>query len=80
MIRAVKYKFRPTSYRAELPNHQPVMINRILIQHIILLKLHRVIDKIIVHGILPHLNAGLRDNLPQINRFQIPRAGINLIH
>ena len=55
MIRTIEKKLSSTSYRTEFPYDQPVSIDRIMIQNIVLLKLNRIIYKIIVYGVVTNL-------------------------
>lgn len=50
MVGAIENKLCATGYRAEFTDNQTVMVYRIMIQHVILLKLTRVIYEVIVNG------------------------------
>ena len=66
MIGAVENKLRTAGYRAELTNNKPVIIYRIMIEHVVFLEVSRVIHKVIVYGEVSDLDCRARDN-----RFQI---------
>ena len=76
MICACEYKFCTTGNRAELSNHKSVMIDRVMIQHIILLKITRIVSKIVIHCIITNLNIGISNYIFQINCFGITCTGI----
>ena len=56
MIGTIEDKLCTAGYRTELAYNQTVMIYRIMIQHVILLKVTRVIHKIIVNGKISDLD------------------------
>ena len=56
MIGTVENKLCSTGYRAEFAYNQTVMVYRIVVQHVILLKITRVIHEIIVNGEISDLN------------------------
>lgn len=66
MIGAVENKLCATGYRTELTDNKPVIIYRIMIEHVVFLKVSRIIHKVIVDGKVPDLDCGARDN-----RFQL---------
>ena len=59
MVSTVKKKLCPTGNRTEFADYQAVLVNRIMIEDIILLKLSRVIYKVIVNGVSPTMIFGL---------------------
>lgn len=67
MVGTVKKKLYPTGNGTELSDNQAVLIDRIMIENIILLKLSRVIYKIIVYGIITNYNIRIVDNGIQID-------------
>ena len=67
MVGTVKKKLCPTGNGTEFSDNQAVLIDRIMIENIILLKLGRVIYKIIVYGIITNYNIRIIDNGIQIN-------------
>jgi len=60
VIGTVENKLCSTGYRAEFAYNQTVMVYRIMIQHIILLKLTRVIYEVVVNGEIADLNIWAR--------------------
>ena len=68
MVGTVKKKLCPTGNGTEFSDNQAVLIDRIMIENIILLKLGRVIYKIIVYGIITNYNIRIIDNGIQIRK------------
>lgn len=79
MVGAVKKEAGTTGDGAELSDNQPVMIDWIMVQYIVLLKISGIICKIVIHGIISHDNTGISDYIFQINRFPILRAWVNFL-
>ena len=63
MVRAVEQEFGAAGDGTELPDDQPVVVDRVMVQHIVLLKFRWVIDKVIVHRVVANLNAGFGDHM-----------------
>ena len=82
MICAVKKEFRPAGNGTEFPDHQLFFVDWIMVQHILLLKFPGIMDKIVVHGKLPHLDSRIRHHIFQVNRFPValPRIYLFRIH
>ena len=49
-----------------------------MIEHIVLFKFPRIVDEIVIDGIFAHHNAGIGDNLVEVNGFPVARPGIDL--
>lgn len=49
----------PAGDGTELADHQPVLVDGIVIQHIVFFKVNRVINKVVVYGIVPDNNTGM---------------------
>ena len=79
MIGAVENKFRTAGYRAELTDNKPVIIYRIVIQHIVFLEVSRIIHKVIVDGKVSDFDCRARDNRFQIHCLIIIGTWINFI-
>ena len=80
MIRTVENKGRATGYRTKFSNDQLVMIDGIVIQHIVLLKLARVIAKIVIDCIFSDSNSRSRNRCIQINRLIIIASRVKLFN
>ena len=78
MICTVEQKFDAAGNGAKFADDQPVAVDGVLVQHIVFLKLPRVVDEVIVDGKLPHLNIGVGDGIFQIDRRIVPRAGVHV--
>ena len=64
----------------EFADFQPVVITtRIVIQHIVLLKIARVMHKVVVHCVFAHFDGGISDSAFQIHRLTVARAGIEFL-
>ena len=62
MVGAVEHEFCSAGYRAEFTDNKPVIIYRIMIEHVVLLEVSRVIHKIIVDGEVSDLDCRACDN------------------
>lgn len=80
MISACEKKLCAACYRAKLPYFQLVAVYRIMVKHIVLFKIPRVMDEIIVYGVFADLDIQACDDIAQINYLPVTRARINLIH
>lgn len=67
MVGTVKKKLCSTSNRTEFADYQAVLVNRIMIEDIILLKLSRIIYKVIVNSVITNYDIRIVDNGIQIN-------------
>lgn len=67
MVGTVKKKLCPTGNRTEFTDYQAVLVDRIMIEDIILLKLSRVIYKVIVYGVITNYDIRIVDNGIQID-------------
>ena len=56
MVGAVENKLCTTGYRTELADNKPVIIYRIMIEHVVFLEVSRIIHKIVVDGEVSDLN------------------------
>ena len=77
MIGTVEQELCPAGNGAEFPNFQPIPIDGILVEDIMLFKFSGVMDKVMIHGIIPHGNGRVRDGIFQINRPCIVKTGIH---
>ena len=77
MVGAVKQKFRAARDGTECSYDQLVPVDRIVIQHIIALKLPGVMDKIVIYRVLTYGNIGVCDHIFQINGLGVSSAGVN---
>ena len=79
MIGAGEQKLCPAGDGAKFPDHKLVVVDGIVVQYIVLLKISGIIYKIVIHGIISHDNAGVSDYIFQINRFPILSAWVNFM-
>ena len=67
MVGTVKKKLCPTGNRTEFADYQAVLVDRIMIEDIILLKLSRIIYEVIVYSIITNYDIRIVDNGIQID-------------
>ena len=79
MVGAIENKLCATGYRAEFTDNQTVMVYRIMIQHVILLKLTRVIYEVIVNGEISDLDIWARYDRFEIDGLSVACSGIYFI-
>ena len=58
-------------------DYKPIMVDWIVVQHIVPLKLPWVVDKVVVHGEVPDNDVGILHDAFQINRLMVVCARIN---
>lgn len=63
MVGAGKQKLCPAGDRTKFPNDKFVMVDRIMVQYIVLLKQPRVIDEVVIHGKVPDKDVGIFDDI-----------------
>lgn len=56
MVGTVEQEFRTAGNRAELADYQPLVVDRVMIKYIVPLEKQRVGYKIIIDGIVSHLD------------------------
>ena len=79
MVGAGEQKLCPAGDRTKFSNDKFVMVDRIVVQYIVLLKLPRVINEVVIHGKLPDKDVGIFDDIFQINSFVVVGARINIL-
>ena len=79
MIGTGKQKLCSAGDGTKFSDDKFVMVDRIVIQYIVLLKLPRVIDEVVIHGKVPDKNVGIFDDIFQINGFVVVCARINIL-
>ena len=62
MVSACKNKFRPARDRAEFSDSQPVAVDWIMIQYVVLLKVSWIVHEIVVHGIFADFDVRVRND------------------
>ena len=60
-------------------DYKPIMVDWIVVQYIVLLKLPWVIDKVVIHSKVPDKDVGIFDDIFQINGFVVVGARINIL-
>ena len=79
MVGAVENELCTAGYRTEFADNKPVIICRIMIEHVVFLEVSRIIHKIIVDGEVSDLDCRARDNRFQIHCLIIIGTRINFI-
>ena len=79
MVGAGEQKLCPAGDGTKFSNDKFVMVDRIVVQYIVLLKLPRVINEVVIHGKLPDKDVGIFDDIFQINSFVVVGARINIL-
>ena len=63
MIGTSKQKLCSAGDGTKFSDDKFVMVDRIVIQYIVLLKLLRIIDEVVIHGKVPDKDAGIFDDI-----------------
>ena len=79
MIGTSKQKLCSAGDGTKFSDDKFVMVDRIVIQYIVLLKLPRIIDEVVIHGKVPDKDVGIFDDIFQINGFVVVGARINVL-
>ena len=79
MVGAGEQKLCPAGDGTKFSNDKFVMVDRIVVQYIVFLKLPWVIDEVVIHGKVPDKNVGIFDDIFQINGFVVVCARINIL-
>ena len=78
MVGAVHQKPRPAGDGTELPNHQPVAVDGVVVQHVVLLKVPGIAGKIVVDCKIANFNSWILDGVFQIDGLAVPCPGVQL--
>ena len=78
VVGAVEQELCAAGDGAELADYQPVMIDGIVIEHIVLFKVHRIMDKVVVYGVVAYDDVGILDDLIEIDRLAVSCPGISI--
>lgn len=79
MVGAGKQKFCTAGDRTEFSDFELISVDRIMIEDIILFKIPRIMNIIVIHGVITDLNIGAGDYIFQVYGFFVPGAGIDFI-
>ena len=71
----VKRKTAPQAMEQNFPHHQPVVIDGVVVEDVVLLEVPGVGAEVVVHGKVAHLNGGVGDNVFGIDRGFVPGRG-----
>lgn len=71
MVSTVEKELSSTGDGTKLADYQAVSVDRVVIQHIVLFEQGRVVDKIVIYGIVPNRDVRIPDD-----RIQIDRLGV----
>ena len=77
VVRTVEQESGAACNGTEFPDDKPVLIDRIMVKHIIPLKIPWVMDKIIINCKFPYFYIGILNYILQIYNLRISRSGIN---
>ena len=78
MVGAGEQKLCPAGDGSKFSDDKFVMVDRIVVQYIVFLKLPWVIDEVVIHGEIPDKDVGILDDIFQINGFVVVSARINI--
>ena len=76
MVCAGEEELCPTGYGTEFPDEQAVVVDGIVIKHVVLFKIGRVMDEIVVHRVRAHRDIGAFDCGAQVDSLFVTRARI----
>lgn len=79
MVGAGEQKLCPAGDGTKFSDDKFVMVDRIVVQYIVLLKLLRVIDEVVIHGKVPDKDVGIFDDIFQIYGCVVVGARINIL-
>lgn len=79
MVGAGEQKLCTAGDGAKFADYKPIMVDRIVVQYIVLFKLPWVFDKVVVHGEVPDNDVGVLHDAFQINRLMVVCARINFL-
>jgi len=79
VVGTVENELCAAGYRAELADDEPVIVYRIMIKHIVFLKIARVVHKVIVNSEISDFDGRTGDNRFQIYRLIIIKTWIYFI-
>ncbi len=65
-------------YRTEPADYQPVAVDGVVVQDVVLFELRRVVHEIVVDRVVPDLDHRVADDRVQVDRLPVVRAGIGL--
>ena len=80
MVRTIEKEFCTACNPAELSDPELIMIDWIVIQYIIPLKLCRIMYKIMIHRIISNLDIGVRNHIFQIDSLWISCPWMQIPH
>ena len=78
VVGAVEQELGPAGDGAEFADDKPLMVDGVVVEHIIALKIPGVVDKVVVYGVVPHGDGGVGHHVLQINCAVPLGTGINL--
>ena len=79
MVGAGEQKLCPAGDGTKFSDDKFVMVDRIVVHYIVLHKLPRVMDKVVIHGEIPDKDVGIFDDIFQINGFVVVGGRINIL-
>ena len=79
MVGAGEEELCPAGNGAKTANTQLVAVDGVVVEHIVLLETSGVLDKVVVHGKVPHLDVGVGDDALEVNGLPVVGAGIDSV-
>lgn len=79
MVGAGEQKLCAAGDGTKFADYKPIMVDWIVVQHIVPLKLPWVVDKVVVHGEVHDNDVGILHDAFQINRLMVVCARINFL-
>ena len=79
MVPACKQKFSAAGNGADFSDFQLIAVDGVMIEYVVRFKLPRVMDEVVVYGVIANLDIRAGHDLLQINDLPVMRTGIALI-
>ena len=79
MVSAGKEEFCAAGDRAESADLQPVAVHRIVVQHVVALKIPGIVGEIVIDREFPYLKIRSAHDVFQIHRLGIARPWVNFL-
>lgn len=80
MVGAVEQKLRPACNGAEFAYPEPLMVYRIMVKHVVTLKLARVVNEVVVYSVVAHFNRRVGHYGVEVHRLGVTFAWIYFLH
>ncbi len=80
MVPAGEKKFRTAGDGTEPADNELIAVDGIMVKHIVLFEIAWIVREIVVYSVIADLDIRSGDNILQIHRLLIVRAGVDMIH